>query len=80
MSRASWTILHRRVFRGWQHCALFTLTIDQPGDDMGRLAMDRLTERIDGDRTELCHDVVAPSLVVRSRTGPPRFEQKTIFS
>ncbi len=51
-------------------------TIDQPGDDMGRSAVDRLLERIDGDRTEPRHDVVAPSLVVRSTTGPPRFEGK----
>ncbi len=52
-------------------------TIDQPGDDMGRSAVDRLTERIDEDRTEPRHDVVAPSLVVRSTTGPPRFEAKS---
>ena len=52
-------------------------TIDQPGDDMGRSAVDRLSERIDGDRTEPTHDVVAPSLVVRSTTGPPRFEPRT---
>jgi DNA-binding LacI/PurR family transcriptional regulator len=49
-------------------------TIDQPGDHMGRSAVDRLSERIDGDRTEPSHDVVAPSLIVRSTTGPPRFE------
>ena len=35
-------------------------TIDQPGDDMGRSAVDRLSERIDGDRTEPRHDVVTP--------------------
>ena len=52
-------------------------TIDQPGDHMGRSAVDRLSERIDGDRTEPSHDVVAPSLVVRSTTGPPRFEQRS---
>jgi DNA-binding LacI/PurR family transcriptional regulator len=50
-------------------------TVDQPGDDMGRSAIDRLAERIDGNRTVPCHDVVAPSLVVRSTTGPPRFEE-----
>jgi DNA-binding LacI/PurR family transcriptional regulator len=49
-------------------------TIDQPGDDMGRSAIDRLAERIDGDRTDPRHDVVAPSLVVRTTTGPPRFD------
>jgi DNA-binding LacI/PurR family transcriptional regulator len=51
-------------------------TIDQPGGDMGRSAVERLTERIDGGRTDPCHEVVAPSLVVRSTTGPPRFEKK----
>ena len=51
-------------------------TIDQPGDDMGRSAVERLAERIDGDRNEPSHDVVSPSLVVRSTTGPPRFEGK----
>jgi len=52
-------------------------TIDQPGDDMGRSAVERLAERIDGDRAEPRHDVVTPSLVVRSTTGPPRFEVKS---
>lgn len=52
-------------------------TIDQPGDDMGRSAVDRLSERIDGNRVEPSHDVVAPSLVARSTTGPPRFEPRT---
>jgi DNA-binding LacI/PurR family transcriptional regulator len=55
-------------------------TIDQPGGDMGRSAVDRLSERIDGDRTEPRHDVVAPSLVVRSTTGPPRFETRITTS
>jgi len=52
-------------------------TIHQPGGNMGRSAVDHLTERIDGDRTEPRHDVVAPSLVVRSTTGPPRFERES---
>jgi DNA-binding LacI/PurR family transcriptional regulator len=51
-------------------------TIDQPGGDMGRSAVERLLERIDGNRTEPSHDVVSPSLVVRSTTGPPRYEVK----
>ena len=46
-------------------------TIDQPGGDMGRSAVERLAERINGRRTTPHHDVVAPSLVVRSTTGPP---------
>jgi len=52
-------------------------TIDQPGGDMGRSAVDRLSERIDGDRTEPRNEVIAPSLVVRSTTGPPRFEKES---
>ncbi|MDH3814056.1 MAG: LacI family transcriptional regulator [Acidobacteriota bacterium] len=47
-------------------------SIDQPGADMGRSAVDRLSERIKGERSTPSHDVVAPSLVVRSTTGPPR--------
>ena len=47
-------------------------SINQPGGDMGRAAVERLFERINGERTTPQHDVVAPSLVVRSTTGPPR--------
>jgi DNA-binding LacI/PurR family transcriptional regulator len=47
-------------------------SINQPGGDMGRSAVERLWERIDGERTTPQHDVVAPALVVRSTTGPPR--------
>jgi DNA-binding LacI/PurR family transcriptional regulator len=46
-------------------------SINQPGSEMGRTAVDRLSERIDDGRTKPLHDVVAPSLVVRSTTGPP---------
>jgi DNA-binding LacI/PurR family transcriptional regulator len=53
-----------------RHIAL--TSIDQPGNVMGRSAIDRLSERIDGERITPRHDVVAPSLVVRSTTGPPR--------
>ena len=52
-------------------------TIDQPGVDMGSSAVEHLADRIDGDRIDPRHDVVAPSLVVRSTTGPPRFEGKS---
>jgi DNA-binding LacI/PurR family transcriptional regulator len=54
-------------------------SIDQPGADMGRLAVDRLSERIDDERIASRHDVVAPSLVVRSTTGPPRDNRKEIM-
>lgn len=47
-------------------------SIHQPGRDMGRSAVDRLTERLSGKRTESLHDVVVPGLVVRSTTAPPR--------
>ncbi len=50
-------------------------SINQPGGDMGRTAVDRLSERIDDARTTPQHDVVAPSLVVRSTTGPPPPDQ-----
>ncbi len=46
-------------------------TIHQPGEDMGRKAMELLFERIHEGRTEARHDVIPPSLVVRSTTGPP---------
>jgi DNA-binding LacI/PurR family transcriptional regulator len=48
-------------------------SIHQPGEDMGRKAMDLLFERIHEGRTEARHHVVSPSLVVRSTTSaPPR--------
>jgi DNA-binding LacI/PurR family transcriptional regulator len=47
-------------------------TIHQPGEDMGRLAVARLLERIHDPRTEPRHDIVSPSLVVRATTAPPR--------
>ncbi|HZQ64153.1 MAG TPA: LacI family DNA-binding transcriptional regulator [Gaiellaceae bacterium] len=47
-------------------------TIDQPRPELGRLALTTLVERIDGERTTAVHHRVAPSLVVRATTGPPR--------
>ena len=47
-------------------------SIHQPGGDMGRSAVDRLAERLANQRTTARHDVVTPSLVVRSTTAPPR--------
>jgi DNA-binding LacI/PurR family transcriptional regulator len=46
-------------------------SIHQPGEDMGRKAMELLFERIHEGRVESRHEVTAPSLVVRSTTGPP---------
>jgi DNA-binding LacI/PurR family transcriptional regulator len=54
-------------------------SIDQPGNVMGRSAIDRLSERIDGERITPRHDVVAPRLVVRSTTGPPRDERGDVL-
>ena len=51
-------------------------SINQPGSDMGRSAVERLWERIDGERTTPTHDVVAPSLVIRSTTAPPRDDRR----
>jgi DNA-binding LacI/PurR family transcriptional regulator len=47
-------------------------SINQPGSDMGMSAVERLRERIEGERTSPRRDIVAPSLVIRSTTGPPR--------
>jgi DNA-binding LacI/PurR family transcriptional regulator len=52
-------------------------SIHQPGEDMGRKAMDLLYERIHEGRTEPRHDIIAPSLVVRSTTAPPRQEAES---
>jgi DNA-binding LacI/PurR family transcriptional regulator len=46
-------------------------SVHQPGKDLGRMAVDRLLERIHEGSPKPRHDVVAPSLVVRSTSGPP---------
>jgi DNA-binding LacI/PurR family transcriptional regulator len=45
-------------------------TVDQPREEMGRLAMSALLERIEGGRTSTVRHVVPPSLVVRRTSGP----------
>jgi DNA-binding LacI/PurR family transcriptional regulator len=45
-------------------------SVHQPSAEMGSTAVERLFERIDQGRDEARHDVVLPSLVVRSTTGP----------
>jgi DNA-binding LacI/PurR family transcriptional regulator len=47
-------------------------SIDQSASHLGRLAIDRVLERIEQGRTEAIHDVLIPSLVVRGSTAPPR--------
>lgn len=46
-------------------------TINQPTEDLGAAAIELLLERLDDERTEVVHHVVAPELVVRSTSGPP---------
>ena len=47
-------------------------TIDQPREEMGRLAASALISRVRGERTEPARLVVQPTLVIRATTGPPR--------
>jgi DNA-binding LacI/PurR family transcriptional regulator len=46
-------------------------SIHQPSSDMGRMAVERLFERIDEGRIEPRHEVVSPSIVIRNTTAPP---------
>ena len=44
-------------------------TVNQPRDDLARLAMELLLQRIDDGRSDSVHHVVAPSLVARSTSA-----------
>jgi DNA-binding LacI/PurR family transcriptional regulator len=47
-------------------------TINQPRGEMGRLAVSSLVERIEGTRSTPARYRLAPELIVRDTTGPPR--------
>jgi DNA-binding LacI/PurR family transcriptional regulator len=51
-------------------------TVDQPPETLGALAMQCLVERLEGDRSEAVHHVLAPSLVVRTTSGPVAKENR----
>lgn len=46
-------------------------SIDQGRDEIGRLSVEMLIERIEEGRTEARHVVTTPSLIVRGTTAPP---------
>lgn len=46
-------------------------TVDQGRDEIGRLAVEMLIERIEGGRSEARHTAHPPKLIVRGTTGPP---------
>jgi DNA-binding LacI/PurR family transcriptional regulator len=54
---------------GLRHIGL--TTVDQPREEMGRLAAEALISRVRGERVEAAHLVVRPTLVIRATTGPP---------
>ncbi len=47
-------------------------TIDQPRTEMGRLAAAALVDRVRGERTDPARYLLAPRLVERTTTAPPR--------
>lgn len=49
-------------------------SIDQAAAELGRLAIDRILERIEDGRTAAIHNILPPSLVVRGSTAPPPAE------
>ncbi|MFV0309674.1 MAG: LacI family DNA-binding transcriptional regulator [Desertimonas sp.] len=47
-------------------------TVDQRAEELGRLAVEVLIERLEQGRTEARHETMAPTLVVRDTTAVPR--------
>ena len=50
-------------------------TMDQPRQEMGRLAAEAVLQRLRGERTEPVRHLLRPSLVVRNTTAPPGGKQ-----
>jgi DNA-binding LacI/PurR family transcriptional regulator len=46
-------------------------TVNQPREEMGRIAVDLLLERLDEQRSDAVRHVVTPDMVTRSSTGRP---------
>jgi DNA-binding LacI/PurR family transcriptional regulator len=52
-------------------------TVNQPTEDLGNVAVQLLLQRLDEDRTADLHHVVAPTMIIRSSTGPPSRNEKS---
>ncbi|WP_331766210.1 LacI family DNA-binding transcriptional regulator [Embleya sp. NBC_00896] len=55
---------------GLRHIGL--TTINQPREEMGRLATETLLQRLRGERTKAARHLLHPELVIRTSTGAPR--------
>ena len=53
-----------------RHVAL--TSVDQGRQKLGEMAVEALIDRVEGGRQEAVHHVIAPTLVVRTTTAPPR--------
>jgi DNA-binding LacI/PurR family transcriptional regulator len=51
-------------------------SIDQSASQLGRLAIDRILERIERGRSKAIRDVLPPSLIPRGSTAPPPEETR----
>ena len=62
------TIGYDNTFISSLHSVSLT-TIDQPRLEMGRLAVDLMSQRIDGERTDAVRRTLDPALIVRGSTA-----------